>query len=192
MMHAAFINWMPTVMTRRHNMPIGEVGLDMGIVVGIGALIGYWGGGWLADYWLSKGKKDAHLRVGLVAGIGLGPMAIGAVLSPDASWSLFFTGGVFVFATLSASAGLAGLQLVTPSTLRGQVTALYILVASLVGVGTGPFLVGFLTDVVFGSKNAVHFSLLTTSLIAVPLMIGTSLFGLKPFGQLMKSREAMA
>lgn len=190
LLHSAFINWMPTVLIRRHNMSIGEIGVDMGIVVGVGAFVGCLGGGWVADYWLSKGVRDAHLRVALVSGIGMGPLAVGAALSPDSTWALIFTGGVFMCALFSGAAGLAGLQLAVPAILRGQVTALYLLVTSILGLGLGPLLVGFFTDIVFQSKDAIHMSLFCVSLIAVPCMIATSLLGMKPFGALITAREA--
>jgi MFS family permease len=52
-------------------------------------------------------------------------------------------------------AGIAALQLITPPLLRGQISALYMVVVNFAGLALGPVLVALLTDYVFHSKAAI-------------------------------------
>ena len=53
--------------------------------------------------------------------------------------------------------------------MRAQFGAAYQLALVLVGATLGPFLVGFLTDFVFGNEQKIGLSLSLTSLLANPL-----------------------
>ena len=53
--------------------------------------------------------------------------------------------------------GISGgtLQLMTPNRMRGQVMAVYLLVANLIGLGLGPTVLAATTDYVFGADEAI-------------------------------------
>lgn len=53
--------------------------------------------------------------------------------------------------------------------MRGQVSAIYMLVSNMIGIGAGPVIVGLLTDRLFGDEAALKYSLVITCGIAAPL-----------------------
>ena len=84
---------------------------------------------------------------------------------------------------LSAPQGLAPtiIQLVTPNRMRAQITALFMLVAVLVGFSAGPYLVAFFTDTVFNDESSIRYSLAIVSGILSPIGVICLFAGLKPF-----------
>ena len=67
---------------------------------------------------------------------------------------------------------------VTPSQMRGQVSAAYLFTISLIGLGAGPTVVALVTDHVFRNDNMVGFSLLlvaTTANILATLILWNGL-----------------
>jgi MFS family permease len=77
----------------------------------------------------------------------------------DPYWSLLCVSLMVLF--LSGPIGLvqAALQAITPSGIRAQVTAVYMLVVTLVGLALGPSLVAAVTDYVFHDDAAVGASI---------------------------------
>ena len=67
--------------------------------------------------------------------------------------------------------GIAGgtLQLMTPNRMRGQVIAIYTLVANLIGLGLGPTVVAATTDYVFGYDEAIGQSIALSAAVMCPL-----------------------
>jgi MFS family permease len=74
----------------------------------------------------------------------------------------------------------AALQIITPNEMRGQVTALYLLVFNLVGFGFGPWVVGLLTDLFFGEAN-LRYSMALTAALMGPLAAFIIWRGIKPY-----------
>ncbi|MEO0032780.1 MAG: hypothetical protein RIS94_2538, partial [Pseudomonadota bacterium] len=73
------------------------------------------------------------------------------------------------------------LQLIVPNRTRGQVTALYIMVISLVGIGLGPLVIGFMTDHVFTAPADIRYSLAIVVGTAAPVMWVLLMLALKPY-----------
>ncbi|MEK9868720.1 MAG: MFS transporter, partial [Gammaproteobacteria bacterium] len=67
--------------------------------------------------------------------------------------------------------GISGgtLQLMTPNRMRGQVMALYMLAANLIGLGLGPTVIAMTTDYVFGYDAALGKSIALCAAVLCPL-----------------------
>jgi MFS family permease len=67
--------------------------------------------------------------------------------------------------------GLAGgaLQVMTPNQMRGQVMAVYLFLANLIGLGLGPTVVAAMTDFVFRSDAAIGQSLALAGAVLCPI-----------------------
>ena len=63
----------------------------------------------------------------------------------------------------------AALHEVTPNQFRGQVIAIYLFFINIIGLGTGPMIVGLITDYGFRDESAVGYSLLVMALVFLPL-----------------------
>ena len=63
--------------------------------------------------------------------------------------------------------GPAAIQEIMPNSMRGQASAVYLFVITMVGLGIGPTAVALCTDFVFGDDNALRYSLLIVTGIAL-------------------------
>jgi len=90
---------------------------------------------------------------------------------------------VFQAACGFAGAAPAALQLVTPNNYRGQVSASYLFIFSLIGTGLGPTLVGVYSTYVFKDDAQIGWAIAMNAAIMLPLAILSFMFALKPMRQ---------
>jgi MFS family permease len=77
--------------------------------------------------------------------------------------------------------GSAALQLITPSHMRAQFTAIMLFFANLFGLALGPTSVAFMTDFVFQDDQALRYSLAILPILVCPVAIFLLVQGLKPY-----------
>jgi len=160
----ALLTWAPTVLQRVYGLSAGTTGLRLGSVALVCGLVGTLGAGAIIDHLYSRGRRDAHavyyafagvvsIGVGIASVFANSPWAYLALLAP--AKLMFNYSGV----------ALSGLQLMTPSHLRGRVAALFSFCIVLVGSTLGPSSVAFFTDVVFRDESKVHWSVAASMII---------------------------
>jgi len=169
----AFNVWWPAYFMRVHGFMPAQVGLLYAVGFGIfGTLCVLTGGAW-SDRVARRGKADAPIRVSIWSAIIQGPLFIGAYLAPSAA----LAGGLFVVALFFGSiyGGLqaAAIQALTPNRMRGQVAALYLTIANMIGLGLAPTWTAWMTENVFGGPQDVGKSLALTTVIS--LVVGVLL-----------------
>ncbi len=89
----------------------------------------------------------------------------------------------------------AALQSVTPNEMRGQITAIYYLVFSVIGVGLGPTVMGFITDVVIGDESKIRYAMALCAGLMTPLAALSAWYGLRTYDGAIrdiKTRESTA
>jgi MFS family permease len=165
----SFSAWTPAVITRGYGLTSAESGLWLGLVILVSAPSGIMLGSVLSQRLHRGYGKGAALRVGVLAALfGIIP----AVLFPLAPnvWSALALMGITQF-VISFPFGVApaALHEVTPNQFRGQVIAIYLFFINIIGLGTGPMIVGLITDYGFGDEGAVGYSLLVMALVFLPL-----------------------
>ncbi|HEY6869246.1 MAG TPA: MFS transporter [Novosphingobium sp.] len=160
--------WAPTFFMRHHHWSLKQAALTIGSLTLLAGVTGGTLMGLAVDRWYSRGRKDAHLV--FFAGCAAVQMAAvaGLVLVPDGRTAVAFLTAQMAVASFTGVAG-AALQIVTPGRMRGQVSAVYLLVFNLIGLGCGPSIVAFFTDFVFHDDTMVGWSLLLTHLLFAPL-----------------------
>ena len=142
--------WFPTYLVRNFGLPIGDIGLLCGTVALVCGPAGYLACGWLADRWLARGGKDAHLRLA-VGALGTAAVVVTAGLALQQPLYLTIAAYAVVQFLLPAMQLLtAHLQLATPAGLRGRISALFGLFYNLVGLVLGPVLVIWISTLIFG------------------------------------------
>lgn len=100
-----------------------------------------------------------------------------------ALWVLIF------FLTFPQGTNVAAFQLITPNQMRAQVSAVFLLVTNVFGLGLGATMVALLTDYVFGAPALVNYSLaLASVLVGVPALV-CLILGLKPYRQSLKEAD---
>lgn len=168
MLNYAVAAWMPTFMIRHHGWQVTEAGYAIGTIMFIFGPLGAILMGWLVDKWFSRGRLDAHLRFYAVCcAIQLVSISLSVTASDPFIALAFFVPQVAVAGFTGVAA--AALQIATPANLRGQMSAIYLLVFNLVGLGLGPMVVAVFTDFVFADEAMIGWSLLMTYLIFAPL-----------------------
>jgi MFS family permease len=151
--------WAPALLHRRFGIGAGEAGLGLGIAVLVFGTAGLIAGGWLTDRWRSRGIDDGPLRVGVISGVGLVPFAIAAPLAPSDGLAVALLCPFMFFVSLALGSAVAALQMVTPNRMRAVVSASYLFVNNLLGIGLGPLCTALVTDYVFRDELALPKSL---------------------------------
>jgi len=170
--------WQPAVMERTYGMSAAAVGSALGIFTLAFGLTGQLTNGVVVDRIFTR-RADAHLLYYVVGAVivtvtgCLAPLAPGPLLYLLALGPMKFIlnfGGVFT----------AALQIVTPSRLRGRMTALTSIVVGLAGFSLGPWVVPFFTENVFHDPSKVNWATALMIGIFVPLAGIFLFFGMKP------------
>jgi MFS family permease len=86
----------------------------------------------------------------------------------------------------------AAIQEIMPNSMRGQASAIYLFVITLIGLGIGPTAVALVTDFVFADDNALRYSLLIVTTLAVLMSIVLLSKSLKPYRESVVRLEQWA
>jgi MFS family permease len=168
--------WTPSFFIRTFGWTAARIGVAYGLLVSLGGAFGVIAGGWLADRMKARGIVDANLRVPILAALAAAPLAIAFPLVSSPTAAIALLAPLAVLGPMPFGAGTAAIPALAPNRLRAQLVALYLLVANVVGVGAGPWLVAQVTDGVFGDPSRLGYSLA----IVAPglLLLGAGLISL--------------
>ncbi len=147
------LNFMPSFMIRLHQMPVGQVGTYLALIVGIGGAIGAYAGGQISD---RLGKRDARWYF-WVPGLGTLFAAVWLPIvvltdSLNLLWSVFFINNVSLALFLAPTIAMAH-NLVGPQR-RALASAMIYFVLNIIGLGLGPLTVGIISDLLMPSTGA--------------------------------------
>jgi predicted MFS family arabinose efflux permease len=184
----ATIAWMPSVFVRVHGWTAGHGAFWIGMALILFGTSGIIAGGMSADAWRRKGRPDGSMRVGLTSALGVLPFAAAAPVAPSPAWTVALLAPLMFFSAFAFGAAAAGLQWLTPPTMRAQVSALFLFVNNLVGIGVGPVAVALLTDRVFGVPASVGTSLAIVGAAAAGLAALAIWPGIRAFDEGVRSR----
>lgn len=137
--------WTPTFFIRSHGMGTAELGLYLGLVIGVSGVIGMFAGGWLAE---KLGRINARWYV-LVPAIALlisAPFYVAAYFAPTAGLALVALTIPSILNSAYVGPVFASVQSLSPASMRALSAALLLLMMNLIGLGLGPQAVGFLSD----------------------------------------------
>lgn len=162
--------WAPVHFARAHGMSPAQLGLAFGVIIGLFGTIGLAIGGLLSDRSARRGNPEAPVRIVLAAAVIQFPLMIGAYLVNDTTLALILVAAGM--ASVSTIGGLqaATLQILTPASMRGRMTAIYLLVANMAGMGLGPLIIGFISEHLFDGPTSLGKALALVT--AVSLTIG--------------------
>jgi len=150
---------MPTFFVRIHEWRMAEVAKTYGTIVLLFSLPGPFLAGWVADRMYLRGAIDSSVRLSSLVLLALAGCTLSMTLTSSANFTLVLTAFYTMLLSFLAGLPLASIQLITPNQLRGQVSAIFLFIVNILGMGLGPMLIGVMTDHVFGYEKAVRFSL---------------------------------
>lgn len=156
-------SWVPTYISRHFHWEPLQYGpaLSLMNLIGAASLVA---NGRLVDHFFSRGMRDVHLRFYSWVMLATAPFFV----------MLFLTENVYLFLACYAISQFvtvpflvyvsAIISLLAPNAARGQLIAMFLFVATILGLGAGPTIVGALTDFVFRSEDQLGLSLMVTVL----------------------------
>ncbi|MDH5617020.1 MAG: MFS transporter [Gammaproteobacteria bacterium] len=163
------ISFLPSFLVRSYGMPEGQIGLYLGLIIGIVGGAGFFLGGYIADHLGQSGHRRALSFIGITVLLTAIPYA---AMFLSASWQaallLFLvpaaTANVYLAPVLSQAQGLVSLRM------RAMASALALLIINVIGLALGPLLTGLLSDLLEArfAAESMRYSLLTVTSIGLP------------------------
>jgi hypothetical protein len=155
--------WMASVIMRTWHLTPPQMGPLFGGELLILAPIGSWFGGVAIDTLVKRGRKDAAPLVGVVTSIIFIPFVIAAPMVEGVNEMWVTLGLSMLLAAVYYPVSASLLASVTPQRLMGKVTAIYLLIFTLLGLGVGPTVVAMISDSFFSGPQAIGYALGTAS-----------------------------
>jgi MFS family permease len=175
--------WAAPFYERTYGWGPAQYGILQGFVYLLVAPIGLAFGGWLAEHWARQGRDDANLRVVAVSTAAHLPFAIAYALMPNPYLALAGSSLNTVLVLIGAGPQNAALQTIVPNEMRGQVTALFLFLFSMIGLGIAPTVVALLTDLVFQDESRLRYSIAAVHAVMGPAALIVFLRGLPAYGR---------
>ena len=170
---SAVSTWAVTYLMRAFQLSPAEAGLRYGMAVAIGGIVGPISAGALSDYFYKHVGNKAPIMLLIGCCIGLLVSDTGILFATGvnlgvASLVLF---SIFVSGTNALTA--SAIQIGVHSGVRAKVSALWLCLYNLVGLGLGSLLVGMMNDRVFHLPSAVGKSV---GLVGIAALLPSILF----------------
>lgn len=160
--------WGPAFMGRVHGLDSAQIGLLFGLVFGLLGFCGALSGGFIAD-WLGGRFEQRKLLAPAIAAAIVFPVMLVFLLA-DTLWLVIAALGIIAFmANTQLGPVWAVMQSISPVRMRATAAACFQLLLNLVGLGLGPFLVGYFSDRLSGSHGAesIRYAMLLLPLAAL-------------------------
>lgn len=175
--------WAAPFYERTYGWSPAQYGIIQGFVYLLIAPMGLAFGGWLAEHWARRGRDDANMRVVVVAAVAHMPFAIAYALMPNPYLALAASSLNSVLVLIGAGPQNAALQTIVPNEMRGQVTALFLFLFTMIGSGVAPTVVALLTDFVFQDESRLRYSIAAMHAVLAPAALVVFLRGLPAYGR---------
>lgn len=165
------VNWAPSFLARLHGMKSSEIGVLLGLILGIGGAIGTYAGGWLTDYFGRKDKRW-YLKIPAYAIILSIFFAAGALFLQNNFLSVTCLGLCVSLHSMYLGPSIAVVHSLVPASMRALASAILFLVLNLIGLGFGPLVVGMISDWLAPTLGAE--SLRWAMSIIIPVSVASS------------------
>jgi MFS family permease len=155
----ATLGWVPEFFRRQFHWDIRTAGIVYGAIVSLGGVLGLLGAGRVADRVYSTGRRAAVFIVAGTIATLLVPVNLTLFLSPSAFWATVWLAVQSVLFAAPFGMAPTAIQQMTPPSMRGQASAVYLFFSALIGLGIGPTAVALGTQYLFGGDEALSRSL---------------------------------
>lgn len=168
------MNWAPSFLQRLHGLTSAETGKLLGPILGIGGALGSFSGGWLTDRF-GKTDKRWYLKIPGYAILIVIPCITGAIFFKNSALSVACLGLCALLQSAYLGPSLAVAHSLVPASMRSLTSAVFFLVINLIGLGFGPLVVGFVSDLLKPSLG-VESLRWALSIVIVVSVASTALF----------------
>nr|EHZ7742420.1 MFS transporter [Acinetobacter baumannii] len=179
-------SWTPAFYIRKFQLAPTETGYMLGTILLVANTLGVFCAGWLNDWFIKKGRQDAPMFTGVIGIVGL-IIPIAFFTQTDQLWlSVTLLIPAMFFASFPLVISATALQMLAPNQFRARLSALFLLVSNLIGLGVGTTLVAIITDKFFGNPLMVGSSLSIVGGLSCVLALALLFKGCKSFSESMK------
>ena len=165
----AILSFFPSFLIRSHGMNLQEIGMYLGVIIGVSSALGFVGGGYIADRLATINRKYALLAISasaMTAWLFVFPL----YLLENSTWVLilFFIASVptnvYLATTFAQTQSLVRLRM------RSAASAILLFIINIIGLGLGPQFAGILSDFLAASHGAesMRYSLLSIGVVMGP------------------------
>lgn len=163
------VNFMPSFLVRSFDMGLANLGVWLGLIMGLAGGAGYFGGGFLADL-IGNQKRSRSLNFLALATVPALLSYAVVFLAPSAYLALSMLFLPTILSNFYLPTVLAQSQSLVSLRMRALTSALVLLIINLIGLACGPLLTGVLSDALnpaFGA-DSMRYSLLIVCAIMLP------------------------
>ncbi len=140
--------------------------------------------------WFSARTDDANLRAVAIFYTIAPLFAVASPLMPNPWLSIACSAASGMLGIACAAPQNAALQSITPNEMRGQITALYYFVFSAIGLGIGPTIMAFVTDVIIGDESQIRYAMAASAAVMTPLAAIAMWIAVRPYGRAIAAIRA--
>ena len=163
-----YMVWIPEWLRRNLDVSIVDAGIIYGSVLLIFGSIGPFTGGWISDYLLKKGYRDAPMRTVYFAAILTVPLAVIMPLSSNLTSAIVLLSLVTFFFSIPQALPPVVLQTISPNKMRAQTIAIFMFFSNILSYAFGATIIALITDL-FGYEEALKYSMAITSGLMIPI-----------------------
>lgn len=165
----ASVIWIPIYLVRIHDMGTGEVGSYLALLIGVGGAIGIYLGGRIADLMAARRGQQWLPWVVAISSLITLPLLFLTFMATTPTMAIAAYALPAMLGTLYVAPGFALIQNSTPLEMRSVAAAINLFVTNVIGLGLGPFTVGFFSDVFSQSygEDGLRWGLTTTIVILI-------------------------
>ena len=164
------IIFFPSFLVRSHGLAVGDIGIYLGLIYGIGGSVGFAGGGYIADKVGRKSKKRS-LYVVCIATLVAWLITFPVMLMDNVHLALILYIIPAVFSNFYLATSFAQIQGMVGLRMRAVASAFVLLILNIVGLAMGPQVTGILSDLLAPSLgvDSLRYAILTVTAIVAPL-----------------------
>ena len=148
---------------------LGDIGLYLGLIYGIGGSVGFAGGGYIADKVGRKSKKRSLYAV-CIAGMFAWLITFPVMLMDNIKWALILYIVPAIFSNFYLATSFAQVQGMVELRMRAVASAFILLIINIVGLAMGPQITGILSDLLSASfgDDSLRYAILIVVAIVGP------------------------
>lgn len=160
-------SWTPAILMREFGWSAVKVGSIYGILAMTMGPAGALFGGWLCDKLEARGITTPHGGIAFASAAFALPCFIAMGLSDSPTSMLIAIAGAVFAIAVPNGLGPALIQLMTPNGARGQMSAIYVMMMNLMGLGIGPVAVGFASQYLWAPPSGLRYAVAFVTSLAL-------------------------
>jgi MFS family permease len=184
------MSWTPTYFMRIYDLTAPQIGLMYGGIVAIVGLIGVMTGPTVFEWLKRRGMRDGYIVFPMIC-FALGAIPSIIAFSVDSlPLALGLIGFKQLIMTLPMPIMAMSMQIIAPPQLRGRMSAIYLFMGNILAAAIGPVTVAVFTDHLYRDENLLGMSIITNTLIMVPLAATCLWLAIKPYRTSLADADA--